>query len=164
MGLLLFFAGEDGSDLSAAGQMDTVLGVGDITHLHDAIRTCWASYFSRVAVSYRHSHGQPVWNFPSAHDPDDSGDVTCGMAVVVQRLVRADAAGVLFTRDPLTGHPARMVVNANFGLGESVVSGACDPDVIKIARTHNDDVTILEKEKGAKATRMDVTGITTELT
>jgi pyruvate,water dikinase len=77
------------------------------------IRDCWASFFSERALFYRDKKG-------SLED--------LGMAVVVQRMVQADVAGVLFTCDPVRRRRDRMVVEAVIGLGEAVVSGAITPD------------------------------------
>ena len=77
------------------------------------MRDCWASFFSERAIFYRQKKGSL----------DD-----LGMAVVVQRMVRADVAGVLFTCDPVRGRRDRMVVEAVLGLGEAAVSGQVTPD------------------------------------
>lgn len=68
-----------------------------------AIAKCWASPFSYKSVQYRKQHGLAI---------------DCDLAVIVQRMVDADSAGVLFTSDPTTGNPLRMVVTSNYGLGE----------------------------------------------
>jgi len=128
--------GEDGSELSAAGQMLTFLGVRGIEQICDAIRNCWASHFDFPAVMYRRQHGQAV-------------DSSTG--VVIQQMAPCKAAGVLFTKDPVTRNPGVMVLNANYGLGESVVSGEAEPDQVTIQRCWNDDVTILNKKIGSKA-------------
>ena len=82
-------------------------------------RDCWASFFSERALFYRGRKGS-------------LGDM--GMAVVVQRMVAADVAGVLFTCDPVRRRRDRMVVEAVFGLGEAAVSGRVTPDHFVIAR------------------------------
>lgn len=105
---------EDLPEASFAGQQDTYLGVQGEDAVIDAIRKCWASLWNDRAVSYRSTHGVSA-----------SG---LALAVVVQRLVRARAAGVLFTADPLTGQRRRAVVDAVRGLGERLVSGAANPD------------------------------------
>ncbi len=83
------------------------------------MRDCWGSFFSERALFYRAKKG-------SLEDLD--------MAVVVQRMVAADVAGVLFTIDPTRGRKDRMVVEAVFGLGEAVVSGQVTPDHYVLAR------------------------------
>jgi rifampicin phosphotransferase len=105
---------EDLPGASFAGQQDTYLGVEDEEQLLDAIRRCWASLWNERAVAYRRDHGIT-----------DDG---VGLAVVVQRMVDAAAAGVLFTADPITGRRGRAVVDAAPGLGDEVVSGSIDPD------------------------------------
>lgn len=72
------------------------------------------------------------------------------MAVVVQKMVEAESAGVLFSRHPLNGDPGVMIITANYGLGESVVSGSAEPDTFYIKRSHKDEVTILGSKAGAK--------------
>lgn len=110
---------EDLPDLSFAGQQDSYLNVrGD--GLLDAVKRCWASLWNPRAVAYRDEHGV-------AHD-----DVA--LAVVVQHLVDAEASGVLFTADPVTGDRGTTVVNASWGLGEVVVGGRVTPDVVTVAR------------------------------
>ncbi|XP_021956077.1 prodigiosin synthesizing transferase PigC [Folsomia candida] len=109
---------EDGSDVSCAGQNETFLGV-DEASIPDKIVQCWASAFTYKSVIYRLNHGQPA---------------VTHMGVVIQELVTAASAGVLFTACPLTGNPFQMLITANYGLGESVVSATCDPDSIIIQR------------------------------
>src|SRR5205814_284465 len=93
---------------------DTYLNVEGEAALLDAIRRCWASLWNDRAVAYRRANGV-----------DDS---TVSLAVVVQRMVPATAAGVLFTADPVTGTRRRAVIDAIAELGEKLVSGAVDPD------------------------------------
>lgn len=105
---------EDLPGASFAGQQDTYLDVSGDDGLLDAIRRCWASLWNERAVAYRR-----------ANAVDDAG---VGLAVVVQRMVDASTAGVLFTADPLTGRRRRAAIDAVAGLGEKLVSGAVDPD------------------------------------
>ncbi|WTV42114.1 hypothetical protein OG374_08195 [Streptomyces sp. NBC_00040] len=105
---------EDLPDLSFAGQQDTYLNIAGESALLAAVRRCWASLWTDRALVYRARAG-------IAHE-----DVS--LAVVVQELVAADAAGVMFTVDPLGGHTDRLVVNAAWGLGEAVVSGLVTPE------------------------------------
>jgi pyruvate,water dikinase len=104
---------EDLPGASFAGQQDTYLGVRR-DGLLDSVRRCWASLFSERAVAYRTEMGYPL------------ADVS--IAVVVQKLVSARASGVMFTINPVTGNPFEIVIEANWGLGESVVSGLVVPD------------------------------------
>jgi pyruvate,water dikinase len=105
---------EDLPDASFAGQQETFLNIVGMDALLDAVWRCWASLWTDRAVSYRASHGI---------DP-----VAVRLAVVVQRMVDAQVAGVLFTANPLTGKRRQAVIDANPGLGEAVVSGATTPD------------------------------------
>lgn len=105
---------EDLPGATFAGQQDTFLGVVALESVLDAVRRCWASLWSERAIAYR-----TQWGI-------DPGEVA--IAVVVQRMVPADVAGVLFTADPVTGARNRMVVDASEGLGEAVVSGLVTPD------------------------------------
>jgi rifampicin phosphotransferase len=104
---------EDLPDASFAGQQDTFLDVRGADAVLDAVRRCWASLWNDRAVAYRAGHGI-------------DGDVA--LAVVVQEMVAADAAGVLFTADPVSGADDAMVVDAVRGLGEALVSGDVTPD------------------------------------
>ena len=105
---------EDLPGASFAGQQDTYLNVVGADAVLDATRRCWASLWTERAVSYRATQGI------------DHAEVA--LAVVVQRMVDADVAGVMFTANPVTGNRRQLVVDASPGLGESVVSGAVNPD------------------------------------
>lgn len=76
--------------------------------------------------------------------------VVTSMAVVVQKMVAAKSAGVLFSRHPLNGDPSVIVITANFGLGESVVSARAEPDTFYIKRSFKDDLEIFGSQAGAK--------------
>lgn len=110
---------EDSEAASFAGQQETFLHVRGGEEVRARIRDCWASFFSERALFYRSQKGSL----------DD-----LGMAVVVQRMVHADLAGVLFTCDPVRKRRDRMVVEAVLGLGEAAVSGAVTPDHYVIKR------------------------------
>lgn len=105
---------EDLPSASSAGQQDTYLNVVGADAVLDAVRRCWASLWTDRALAYRETNGI------------DHRDVQ--LAVVVQRMVDAEVAGVLFTADPVTGHRGHVVIDASPGLGEAVVSGAVNPD------------------------------------
>lgn len=105
---------EDGADASFAGQQETFLGIEGEEALVDAVARCWASLDSDRARAYRRKQGVD--------------EAAVAMGVVVQRLVPAEVAGVLFTRDPTDPGGTRMLVEAARGLGELVVSGRVDPD------------------------------------
>lgn len=105
---------EDLPGAAFAGQQDTELNVVGAAALLDSVRRCWGSLWTERAIAYRAKLGI------------DPAEVR--IAVVVQRMVDADAAGVLFTADPVTGDRDSMVVDASDGLGEAVVSGLVTPD------------------------------------
>ena len=105
---------EDLPGAAFAGQQDTYLNVIGEAELIDAMRRCWASLWTERAIAYRD------------RIKIDSGDVR--IAVVVQRLIDAEVAGVMFTADPVTGDRDTIVVDASSGLGEAVVSGLVTPD------------------------------------
>jgi rifampicin phosphotransferase len=105
---------EDLPGLSFAGQYESYLNVRGESALLAAVRRCWDSLWTARAISYRLRNGV------------DQHAVA--MAVMVQRLVRSEASGVLFTANPTTGDRDEVVINASFGLGEAVVSGDVTPD------------------------------------
>ncbi len=111
---------EDLPGAAFAGQQDTYLNVVGEQALLDAVRRCWRSLHTERAVAYRARLGI-----------DDAG---VSIAVVVQRMVEADTAGVLFTADPVTGERERIVIDAGAGLGEAVVSGLVTPDHYEVDR------------------------------
>jgi len=129
---------EDAADTSFAGQQETILGVRGETVI-DAIERCWRSLFTERAVAYREKQ-----------NVDAAG---LAMAVVVQQLVPAEAAGVLFTRDPLDPEGKRMLAEASWGLGEVVVSGRVQPDRFTIDRETGN---VLDRKLGSKAVRVVV--------
>jgi rifampicin phosphotransferase len=112
--------GEDGSETSFAGQFDTVLNVpiGDAAAVTAAVLRCWASAYGDRVLAYRLKFGLP----PPA------------MAVVLQSMIPADAAGVVFTLNPVTGDTGEMVVSASWGLGEGIVSGRFEGDQFILSR------------------------------
>ena len=122
--------GEDGAGASFAGQHDTVLDVRGRDALNEAIRQVWASGQSASAQGYRARLGQAA---------------EARMAIVVQQLVHADTAGVMFTRNPMTGDDER-VIEAAWGLGEVVVAGLVTPDRYRVGRGGR----ILERTAGEK--------------
>ncbi|WP_019633413.1 phosphoenolpyruvate synthase [Actinomadura atramentaria] len=131
-------ADEDGAELSYAGQFSSFLNVEGLDDVVDRVRACWASAYSARSVEYRVLHGLP----PAAG----------GLAVVVQRLVPADASGVAFTADPVTGRADEYLVSAVYGLGEGLVSGAVDADTLVLAAA---DGAVLRRTVGEKAERVD---------
>src|SRR5205823_14017547 len=109
---------EDLPTASFAGQQDTYLNVLGAAAILRHISRCWASLFTERAVTYRLRNGI------------DQRKVHMG--VVVQRMVFPQAAGILFTADPVTGNRKVASVEASFGLGEALVSGRVNPDVYKV--------------------------------
>jgi pyruvate,water dikinase len=134
---------EDAADTSFAGQQETILGVPGGERLLDAVESCWRSLFTDRAVAYREKQ-----------NVDAAG---LAMAVVVQKLVPAEAAGVLFTRDPLDADGGRMLAEASWGLGEAVVSGRVQPDRFTLDHATG---AVLTRELGSKAVRVDAGGET----
>jgi pyruvate,water dikinase len=122
--------GEDGADASFAGQHITLLNVSSPADLTDAVREVWWSANSDSAITYRQRKGQFVR--PS-------------VGVVVQALLDPDAAGVMFTQNPISGADER-VIEASWGLGEAVVSGRVIPDHYRVARSGE----VLERTPGMK--------------
>jgi phosphoenolpyruvate synthase/pyruvate phosphate dikinase len=106
--------GEDTQASSYAGQQETFLWVRGAAEVRRRIVDCWASLFSFEAVEYRLHLGV---------DPEQGE-----MAVVVQAMVDAEAAGVMFTIDPLTGDPSQITIESTVGLGVPLVSGEVTPD------------------------------------
>jgi len=114
---------EDLPSASFAGQHDSFLNVEGVEAIVERVRQCWASLFTERAVTYRLRNGI------------DHRDVQ--MAVIVQRMVPAQAAGVLFTADPVTSNRKLVSIEAVRGLGEALVSGLAKPDLYKV---HEDEV------------------------
>lgn len=124
---------EDGPTASFAGQHETILDVVGIDAVLAAIERTWASLHAPAALAYRRTHGLPLDGL--------------ALAVLVQRLVPADRSGVAFSVDPVSGRSDRIVVNASWGLGESMVNGTVTPDT-----WHLDKVTleVVEERIGSK--------------
>ena len=72
------------------------------------------------------------------------------MGVVIQKMVHAECAGVLFSRFPTNGDPSKIMITANYGLGESVVLGRVDPDTYLIQRSYSNELKILGSKLGEK--------------
>ena len=105
---------EDLPDASFAGQQETFLNVKGADDLIDKVIKCWSSLFTPRAIFYRTEKGFP-------HEK-------VFISVGVQKMVNSRAAGVMFTINPVTGDRSEIVIEGNFGLGETVVSGAVNPD------------------------------------
>ncbi len=109
---------EDLPGMSFAGQLETYLNVRGGDEVIRSVKRCWASLWTGRAIGYRQRQGIR---------PED-----VSIAVVVQRLVAAQAAGVVFTANPMTGARDELMINAAWGLGEAIVSGRVTPDTIVI--------------------------------
>ncbi len=105
---------EDMAEATFAGQQETFLNVIGEQALIEAVRACWTSLWSERAILYR------------ARQSVDQNNVK--LAVVVQTMIEADAAGVMFTANPVSGVQDEIVIDANMGLGEGVVGGLVTPD------------------------------------
>lgn len=125
---------EDLPGASFAGQQDTYLNVRGEAALLDAIRRCFASLFTDRAILYRAQNG--------------FGHREVALCVVVQRMVLAEAAGILFTADPVSGHRGTLVIEAGFGLGEALVSGLITADLYRVDRRSG---ALIELRLGDKA-------------
>src|SRR6185312_10782622 len=105
---------EDASDASFAGLQDTYLWVQGLSQIVRRIRSCWASLYSVESVCYRRQRQLP--------------EEGVAMAVVVQAMVDARTAGVMFTRSPVTGDRSVITIEGAWGLGSAVVGGEVTPD------------------------------------
>ncbi|MEJ2700041.1 MAG: PEP/pyruvate-binding domain-containing protein, partial [Desulfuromonadales bacterium] len=149
---------EDLPEASFAGQQETYLNIRGAEELLDACRRCFASLFTNRAISYRHDKG--------------FGHFDVALSVGVQKMVRSDkgAAGVMFTLDTETGFPDVILINAAWGLGENVVSGAVNPDEYYVFKPTlkedfrpilgknlgNKEKKVVYTEEGAKSTTREV--------
>lgn len=105
---------EDRADASFAGQQETYLWIHGAGDVNRHILRCWASLFTRQAIAYRAHLSVPLEGL--------------AMAVVVQRMVAAEAAGVMITIDPVTGDRSQITIESSVGLGLAVVGGEVTPD------------------------------------
>jgi len=135
---------EDLPDASFAGQQETFLNIRGADNLLDAVKRCFASLYNDRAIAYRVHHG-------FAHE-------VVALSAGIQRMVRSDkgAAGVMFTLDTESGFRDVILINAAYGLGETVVQGTVNPDEFYVhkptlARGHR---SIIRKKLGDKAIRM----------
>jgi pyruvate,water dikinase len=125
--------GEDLPTASFAGQHDTYLWVNDPERVVESVHRCWASLFTSRAIDYRIKKG-------FTHEK-------VLMSVGVQKMVNSRAAGVLFTLNPTNGDPSKVVIEGNWGLGETVVSGSVNPDKFVVDKVMKE---IDEKKVSAK--------------
>lgn len=142
---------EDLPDASFAGQQETYLNVRGADDLIAKVVKCWSSLFTPRAIFYRNEKGFP-------HEK-------VFISVGVQKMVNSRAAGVMFTINPVTGNRDEIVIEGNFGLGETVVSGAVNPDdfvvdkltdEIKERRISRKTVKYVRDSKTGKTVHLDV--------
>lgn len=136
---------EDLPGASFAGQLETFLNIQGEDELLKAVKACFASLFTDRAISYRERQG--------------FDHMKVALSVGVQRMVRSDLAGsgVMFSLDTESGFPDVVLINAAFGLGETVVQGAVDPDEFHVFKPLLDDDgvrPIVWRRKGGKAVKM----------
>ena len=125
---------EDLEGASFAGQQDTYLNIRGVDAVLDAVQRCWASLWTARAMAYRARQGiEPA---------------EVSLAVVVQELVDAAAAGVMFTADPSTGRRDTVLISAAWGLGEAVVGGLVNTDQLTLT---GDVLTVTDRQTADKA-------------
>jgi hypothetical protein len=124
---------EDLPEASFAGQQDTYLNVRGPDGVLEATRKCWSSLWTARAIGYRMRQG--------------IGLEGVALAVVVQLLVEAEAAGIMFTVNPVNGAREELVINAAWGLGEAVVGGMVTPDTLTVRKI---DALVMRRETAEK--------------
>jgi phosphohistidine swiveling domain-containing protein len=130
---------EDLPNLSFAGQQETYLNMRGEAQVLDAVKRCWASLWTARAISYRiRNHITPE---------------EVSLAVVVQELVPADAAGIMFTANPMTGKHNQIMINAAWGLGEAIVDGLVTPDTVVVDKNSGTIVASEINEKDVMTVR-----------
>jgi phosphoenolpyruvate synthase/pyruvate phosphate dikinase len=132
---------EDLPEASFAGQQDTYLNVQGTEAVLQAVKRCWASLWTARAIGYRER--QAI----------DQGAVS--LAVVVQMLVPAEAAGIMFTANPVTGKRDQAVISAAWGLGEAVVGGLVTPDSITVDKTTGEVLACETADKQVMTVRVE---------
>ena len=131
--------------VSHPGQYETLLNITGESELIEGIKKVWASTFNSRSLAFRNREGLPLESDP--------------IGIVVLKMVDAKAAGIIFTANPNTGDTSRIIIEANWGLGESVVSGRSTPDIFTLDKN---TLEIVEKKLGPKSSYMatDKKGIT----
>jgi pyruvate,water dikinase len=124
---------EDMADASFAGQQETFLNMKGVEQVLDAVKKCWASLYTARSLFYRYNN----------HISEE--DIL--IAVVVQKMVNSEKAGVMFTINPLTNNKNQLVIEAVFGLGEGIVLGMIEPDHFVVDKNTEQ---VLEKRIGMK--------------
>ncbi|MBN1304243.1 MAG: hypothetical protein JXA13_07395 [Anaerolineales bacterium] len=133
---------EDLPEASFAGQQETYLNIRGQSDLLEAVKKCWASLWTARAIGYRTKQGL--------------GTDGIALAIVVQKLVPADAAGILFTANPINGKRNQQVINAAWGLGEAIVGGAVTPDTLVVDKTSGEIISRETAEKQVMTVRTDL--------
>jgi len=126
---------EDGASASFAGQHETYLNIVGPDAIIEAVTRCWESARSERALEYRRQQGLSV------ERPQ--------IAVFVQQLVAADVAAVVFSANPITGDRKEVMINASWGLGESIVGGTVTPDTFVVRKSDSEIIqrTIADKQR-----------------
>lgn len=124
---------EDGAGASFAGQHETYLNVVGAEALAEAVARCWTSVHSPRALEYRRQQGLALDGIR--------------IAVLVQQLVPADVSAVMFSANPVTGSRDEIMINASWGLGESIVGGTVTPDTYVVRKA---DITIVSRQIAEK--------------
>ena len=119
---------EDGAVASFAGQHETFLNIVDVDSIMQAVTRCWESARSERALEYRRKQGL-------------SGE-RLQLSVLVQQLVASDVSAVVFSANPITGSRDEMMINASWGLGESIVGGTVTPDTFIVRKS---DLAIIQR-------------------
>src|SRR5512134_962089 len=119
---------EDGATASFAGQHETYLNIVGTDAIIQAVIRCWESTRSKHALDYRLQQGLSV------ERPQ--------IAVLVQQLIAADVAAVVFSANPVTGNRDEVMINASWGLGESIVGGMVTPDLFIVRKS---DVAVVQR-------------------
>lgn len=125
---------EDITKFSFAGQADSFLCVRDLTHVLDAVKRTWLSLYSPRALIYLQSK--------------DVNVTQVQMGVIVQEMILGEVSGVMFTTNVVTNNPDEIIIDATWGLGESVVAGKVNPDSFTIQKQ---PIEIIERRMGDKA-------------
>jgi pyruvate,water dikinase len=132
---------EDLPGASFAGQQETYLNINGIEQVLAAVKRCWASLWTARAIGYRARQG--------------IGEQGLSLAVVVQMLVPAEAAGILFTANPVTGQREQAMISAAWGLGEAVVGGLVTPDSLIVDKASGTVVDRQTADKQVMTARID---------
>jgi len=128
---------EDLPDASFAGQQATFLNIQGEDEVAKSVQACWASLFEPRAIFYRQQQGFDHFKV--------------GIAVPVQKMVQSEASGVMFTIEPVTSNPDKVVIESVFGLGEAIVGGGVTPDLYIIDK---EGLTISSKKIGNQAWKL----------